>query len=101
MFIQSGSSGMGSSSYGTPNGLGNLFVGYNVAPKMQTGSHNIVSSQDIEDPMVLCWALVYSGSIDHFSVEWWSNVDRLGTILNIIDHHRIGNECNCHNDPTI
>ena len=41
VFIQSGAGS--TSSYGTtPNGLGNLFVGYNTDRKAQTGSHNLV-----------------------------------------------------------
>ena len=41
VFIQSGSGP--TSTYGSPNGLGNLFLGYNVGSKNQTGSHNLVS----------------------------------------------------------
>ena len=38
--VQSGTGS--SSSYGAPNGLGNLFVGYNANKKSQSGSHNLV-----------------------------------------------------------
>ena len=57
LFIQSG--GRSLSTYdNNPNGLGNLILGYNVARKAQTGSHNLVRQ-------LSGWASMDGDSISH------------------------------------
>ena len=43
VFIQNGNTNKLNTTYNNANGQGNLFLGYNLTPGTQTGSHNLVS----------------------------------------------------------